>query len=215
MPVGVPKVPFRIPGDEDATWVDLYLINRLHRERLLFLGDSIEDELANQVMGLMLFLNIEDKDLEQWLFINSPGGWIVPGVGIYDMMQLVIPDVNTVCMGVAASMASFVLVGGEITKRLAFLRACMLYHQGNDAPTCWYLFSARNTRIYARIEGYFRVSRQNRKNIFRTNTTTPLGYSRRPGKRYFYGRKRSQRVWNYRSYSRISPKYRLKYRGVK
>lgn len=74
-------------------------------------------------MGLMLFLNIEDKELEQWLFINSPGGWIVPGVGIYDMMQLVIPDVNTVCMGVAASMASFVLVGGEITKRLAFLRA--------------------------------------------------------------------------------------------
>nr|UOH96456.1 ATP-dependent Clp protease proteolytic subunit [Berberis fortunei] len=127
MPVGVPKVPFRIPGDEDATWVDL--INRLHRERLLFLGDSIEDELANQVMGLMLFLNIEDKDLEQWLFINSPGGWIVPGVGIYDMMQLVIPDVNTVCMGVAASMASFVLVGGEITKRLAFLRARVMMHQ--------------------------------------------------------------------------------------
>ena len=96
------------------------LINRLYRERLLFLGQEVDSEISNQLVGLMIFLSIEDNTKELYLFINSPGGWAIPGIAIYDTMQLVPPDVNTICMGLAASMGSFILVGGEITKRLAF-----------------------------------------------------------------------------------------------
>nr|QDF64382.1 Clp protease proteolytic subunit [Teucrium stocksianum subsp. stenophyllum]QDF64558.1 Clp protease proteolytic subunit [Teucrium stocksianum subsp. stocksianum] len=126
MPIGVPKVPFRIPGDEEASWVD---VNRLYRQRLLFLGQEVQSEISNQIIGLMVFLSIEDDTKDLYLFINSPGGAVIPGVGIYDTMQLVQPDVHTICLGLAASMGSFILVGGEITKRLAFPRARVMIHQ--------------------------------------------------------------------------------------
>lgn len=71
----------------------------------------------------MIYLSIEDDTKDLYLFINSPGGWVIPGVAIYDTMQFVRPDVHTICMGLAASMGSFILVGGEITKRLAFPHA--------------------------------------------------------------------------------------------
>nr|UED16019.1 clp protease proteolytic subunit [Boehmeria nivea var. tenacissima]UED22296.1 clp protease proteolytic subunit [Boehmeria nivea] len=127
MPIGVPQVPFRNPGDEDASWVDVY--NRLYRERLLFLGQEVDDEISNQLIGLMIYLSIEDDIPDLYLFINSPGGWVIPGLGIYDTMQFVQPDVQTICMGLAASMGSFILVGGEITKRLAFPHAWVMIHQ--------------------------------------------------------------------------------------
>nr|YP_009327511.1 clp protease proteolytic subunit [Taraxacum brevicorniculatum]YP_009327593.1 clp protease proteolytic subunit [Taraxacum kok-saghyz]APA33637.1 clp protease proteolytic subunit [Taraxacum brevicorniculatum]APA33719.1 clp protease proteolytic subunit [Taraxacum kok-saghyz]APA33801.1 clp protease proteolytic subunit [Taraxacum officinale] len=126
MPIGVPKVPFRSPGEEDATWVD---INRLYRERLLFLGQEVDSEISNQLIGLMIYLSIEDDTKDLYLFINSPGGWVIPGVSLYDTMQFVQPDVQTICMGSAASMGSFILVGGEITKRLAFPHARVMIHQ--------------------------------------------------------------------------------------
>nr|QXE45709.1 ATP-dependent clp protease proteolytic subunit [Glischrocaryon aureum] len=126
MPIGVPKVPFRIPGEEDATWVD---VNRLYRERLLFLGQEVDSEVSNQLIGLMIYLTIEDETKDLYLFINSPGGWVVPGLAIYDTMRFVRPDVHTICMGLAASMGSFLLVGGEITKRLAFPHARVMIHQ--------------------------------------------------------------------------------------
>nr|Q2QD64.1 RecName: Full=ATP-dependent Clp protease proteolytic subunit; AltName: Full=Endopeptidase Clp [Cucumis sativus]ALF03327.1 ATP-dependent Clp protease proteolytic subunit [Cucumis sativus var. hardwickii]QCY72867.1 ClpP [Cucumis hystrix]WAJ61366.1 ClpP [Cucumis sativus var. sativus]AAZ94675.1 ATP-dependent protease [Cucumis sativus]ABI97441.1 clp protease proteolytic subunit [Cucumis sativus] len=127
MPVGVPKVPFRLPGEEDASWVDLY--NRLYRQRLLFLGQDVNNEISNQIMGLMVYLSIEDGTKDQYLFINSPGGSVIPGVGLFDTMQFVSPDVHTICIGLAASMGSFILVGGEITKRLAFPHARVMIHQ--------------------------------------------------------------------------------------
>nr|YP_010407258.1 clp protease proteolytic subunit [Spiranthes sinensis]QFQ51753.1 clp protease proteolytic subunit [Spiranthes sinensis]URF20148.1 clp protease proteolytic subunit [Spiranthes sinensis] len=127
MPIGVPKVPFRSPGEEDAVWVDVY--NRLHRERLLFLGQAVDSEISNQLVGLMVYLSIEDDTKDLYLFINSPGGWVIPGISIYDTMQFVSPDVHTICMGLAASMGSFILVGGEITKRLAFPHARVMIHQ--------------------------------------------------------------------------------------
>nr|YP_009331721.1 ClpP [Arracacia xanthorrhiza]APH07290.1 ClpP [Arracacia xanthorrhiza] len=120
MPIGVPKVPFRSPGEEDASWVD---VNRLYRERLLFLGQEVDSEISNQLIGLMVYLSIENDTKDLYLFINSPGGWVIPGVAIYDTMQFVRPDVQTICMGLAASMGSFILAGGEITKRLAFPHA--------------------------------------------------------------------------------------------
>lgn len=99
------------------------LINRLYRERLLFLGQEVDSEISNQLIGLMIYLSIEDDTKDLYLFINSPGGWVIPGVALYDTMQFVQPDVHTICMGAAASMGSFILVGGEITKRLAFPHA--------------------------------------------------------------------------------------------
>nr|QJU48898.1 clp protease proteolytic subunit [Dolomiaea calophylla] len=127
MPIGVPKVPFRNAGEEDASWVE---INRLYRERLLFLGQEVESEVANQLIGLMIYLSIEDDTQDLYLFINSPGGWVIPGMALYDTMQFVQPDVHTICMGAAASMGSFILVGGEITKRIAFPHAIrVMIHQ--------------------------------------------------------------------------------------
>nr|QXI85297.1 clp protease proteolytic subunit [Gentiana crassuloides] len=126
MPIGVPKVPFQSPGEGDASWVD---VNRLYRERLLFLGQAVDSEISNQLIGLMIYLSMEDNNKNLYLFINSPGGWVIPGVAIYDTMQFVRPDIHTICMGLAASMGSFILVGGEITKRLAFPHARVMIHQ--------------------------------------------------------------------------------------
>nr|YP_010486902.1 clp protease proteolytic subunit [Decalobanthus boisianus] len=127
MPIGVPKVPFRNPGDEDASWVDIY--NRLYRERFLFLVQEIDSEIANQIVGLLVYLNIEDDTKELFLYINSPGGDVISGVAIYDMMQTVRPGVNTICIGLAASMGSFILAGGVITRRAAFPHAWVMIHQ--------------------------------------------------------------------------------------
>nr|AJE72039.1 ATP-dependent Clp protease proteolytic subunit [Chamaecrista fasciculata] len=126
MPIGVPRVPFRIPGEEDSVWVDV-LINRLYRERILFLGQGVDSDISNQLIGLMLYFTLEDENKDLYLFLNSPGGWIVPGIALYDTMRFVKPAVETVCIGLAASMGSFLLAGGEITKRLAFPHA--MIHQ--------------------------------------------------------------------------------------
>nr|YP_009123098.1 clp protease proteolytic subunit [Cannabis sativa]YP_009170452.1 clp protease proteolytic subunit [Humulus lupulus]YP_010412322.1 ATP-dependent Clp protease proteolytic subunit [Humulus japonicus]QEX95741.1 clp protease proteolytic subunit [Humulus yunnanensis]QWK47285.1 clp protease proteolytic subunit [Chaetachme aristata]QWK48062.1 clp protease proteolytic subunit [Pteroceltis tatarinowii]AJK91447.1 clp protease proteolytic subunit [Cannabis sativa]AKX33573.1 clp protease proteolytic s len=162
MPIGVPKVPFRSPGDEDASWVD---VNRLYRERLLFLGQEVDSEISNQLIGLMVYLSIEDDTKDLYLFINSPGGWVIPGLAIYDTMQFVQPDVQTICMGLAASMGSFILVGGEITKRLAFPHARVMIHQPAssfyEAPTGEFILEAEEllklretiTRVYGQRTG--------------------------------------------------------------
>lgn len=123
MPVGIPKVPFIFPGDcyDDASWVDLY--NRLYRQRILFLTQEINSEVSNQLVGLMVYLSIEDKTKDLYLFINSPGGGLIAGMAIYDTLHFVRAEVQTICMGLAASMASLILVGGEITKRIAFPHA--------------------------------------------------------------------------------------------
>nr|WLS53512.1 clp protease proteolytic subunit [Persicaria senticosa] len=131
MPIGVPKVPFRIPGDEDATWIDVY--NRLYRARLIFLTQEITTEVSNYLVGLMVYLSIEDQTQDLYMFINCPGGWVLPGIAIFDAMQLVLPEIYTICMGIAASMGSFILVGGEITKRLAFPHARVMMHQPASA----------------------------------------------------------------------------------
>nr|YP_010876161.1 clp protease proteolytic subunit [Hemiboea purpureotincta]WHE17183.1 clp protease proteolytic subunit [Hemiboea purpureotincta] len=162
MPIGVPKVPFRIPGEEDASWVD---INRLYRERLLFLGQDVNSEISNQLIGLMVYLSIEDDTKDLYLFINSPGGWVIAGLAIYDTMQFVRPEVHTVCMGLAASMGSFLLAAGELTKRLAFPHARVMIHQPAasfyEAQTGEFILEAEEllkiretiTRVYAQRTG--------------------------------------------------------------
>nr|YP_009584491.1 clp protease proteolytic subunit [Balsamocarpon brevifolium]QBL56572.1 clp protease proteolytic subunit [Balsamocarpon brevifolium] len=126
MPIGVPRVPFRNPGDYDPSWVD---INRLYRERLIFLGQGIDSDIANQLIALLVYLSSEDDTKDLYLFINSPGGWLIPGLGIYDTMQYVKPDIVTACLGLAASLGSFLLAAGAITKRIAFPHARVMIHQ--------------------------------------------------------------------------------------
>nr|YP_010546197.1 clp protease proteolytic subunit [Petrocodon longitubus]UYI29713.1 clp protease proteolytic subunit [Petrocodon longitubus] len=162
MPIGVPKVPFRIPGEEDASWVD---VNRLYRERLLFLGQDVNSEISNQLIGLIVYLSIEDDTKDLYLFINSPGGWVIAGLAIYDTMQFVRPEVHTVCMGLAASMGSFLLAAGELTKRLAFPHARVMIHQPAasfyEAQTGEFILEAEEllkiretiTRVYAQRTG--------------------------------------------------------------
>nr|YP_009027226.1 clp protease proteolytic subunit [Trifolium repens]AGO63653.1 clp protease proteolytic subunit [Trifolium repens]AJE72610.1 ATP-dependent Clp protease proteolytic subunit [Trifolium repens]QJQ79432.1 clp protease proteolytic subunit [Trifolium repens]WGN98308.1 ATP-dependent Clp protease proteolytic subunit [Trifolium repens] len=127
MPVGVPKVPYLMPGDDEASWVDLY--HRLYEERLLFLGQEVNSEISNQLSGLMIFLSLQDNTKDLYLFINSPGGEVISGMAMFDTMQFVKAEVQTVCVGLAASMASLLLLGGEITKRLAFPNARVMMHQ--------------------------------------------------------------------------------------
>lgn len=127
MPIGVPKVPYRLPGDEYANWVDLY--NRLYRERILFLCQDLDDELANQLIGIMIYLNAEDKSKGVYIYINSLGGSITCGVSVFDAMNYIKSDVTTICVGTAASMASFVLAGGQKGKRLALPHSRIMIHQ--------------------------------------------------------------------------------------
>ncbi|XP_050871227.1 ATP-dependent Clp protease proteolytic subunit [Lathyrus oleraceus] len=127
MPVGVPKVGFEVPGDDEASWIDLY--HQLFFDRLLFLGQEVESEISNQVCGMMIYLSLENKYKNLYLFINSPGGEVLSGLAIFDIMQFVEAEVQTVCVGLAASMASLILLGGEITKRLAFPHAWVMIHQ--------------------------------------------------------------------------------------
>lgn len=127
MPIGVPKVPYRLPGESYAQWIDLY--NRLYRERVLFLCQDLNDELANQLIGIMLFLNAEEKQKGLYMYINSPGGSVNCGIAVYDTMNYVQSEVTTICIGTAASMASFILAGGQIGQRIALPHSRIMIHQ--------------------------------------------------------------------------------------
>ena len=127
MPIGVPKVAYRVPGSQGAEWVDIY--NRLYRERIVFIGSEIDDELANQVIGVMLYLDSEDSDKPIYLYINSPGGSVISGLAIYDCMQHIKSEVVTINLGLAASMGSFILAAGSKGKRLALPSSRIMIHQ--------------------------------------------------------------------------------------
>jgi ATP-dependent Clp protease protease subunit len=127
MPIGVPKVPYRMPGSQYTEWIDIY--NRLYRERIIFIGKDIDDELANQVIAVMLYLDSEDPGKDIYLYINSPGGVVTSGMAIYDTMQHIKSEVVTICVGLAASMGSFLLAAGTKGKRLALPHSRIMIHQ--------------------------------------------------------------------------------------
>jgi len=127
MPIGVPKVAYRVPGSQSADWVDIY--NRLYRERIIFLGSEIDDELANQIIGVMLYLDSEDNTKPIYMYINCPGGSVISGLAIYDAMQHIKSEVITINLGLAASMASFILAAGSKGKRLALPSSRIMIHQ--------------------------------------------------------------------------------------
>ncbi|CAM9433920.1 unnamed protein product [Scytosiphon promiscuus] len=127
MPIGVPKVAYRVPGAPTADWVDIY--NRLYRERIIFLGQEIDDELANQIIGVLLYLDSEDSTKPIYLYVNCPGGSVIAGLALFDTMQHIRSEVVTINVGLAASMASFILAAGSKGKRMALPHSRVMIHQ--------------------------------------------------------------------------------------
>jgi ATP-dependent Clp protease protease subunit len=165
MPIGVPKVPFRLPGEPAAQWVDLY--NRLYRERLLFLCNDLDDELANQLIGIMLFLNAEEKSKGLYIYINSPGGSVTCGIAVYDAINYIKADVTTICVGTAASMASLVLAGGAPRKRIALPHSRIMIHQPEGGS------QGQASQVLSESEEVRRIRRQVAK-IYSEHTGQPL-----------------------------------------
>ena len=106
---------------------DIY--SRLLKDRIIFLGGEIDDDVANTVVAQLLFLEMEDPDADICLYINSPGGSVTAGMAIYDTMQYIKPQVRTVCVGMAASMGAFLLMAGEKGKRCALPNSEVMIHQ--------------------------------------------------------------------------------------
>lgn len=106
---------------------DIY--SRLLRERIIFLGQQVDDNIANSIVAQMLFLEAEDSEKDIYLYINSPGGSVTAGMGIYDTMNQIRPDVCTICYGLAASMGAFLLSGGAKGKRRSLPHSRIMIHQ--------------------------------------------------------------------------------------
>lgn len=127
MPIGIPKVPYRLPGGSYEQWIDLE--DRLFRERIIFLTEEVDDVIANAIVAYMLYLDSDDQGKPIYLYINSPGGSVTAGMAIYDTMQYIKSEVVTICVGLAASMGSFLLAAGTKGKRLALPHSRIMIHQ--------------------------------------------------------------------------------------
>jgi ATP-dependent Clp protease protease subunit len=123
---------------------DIY--SRLLRERVVFVGQPIDDEIANLVVAQLLHLEAEDPDKDIQMYVNSPGGVVYAGLAIYDTMQFIKPDVATICCGIAMSMGSLILAGGAAGKRSALPNSRILIHQ----PSGGFQGQATDIQIHAR-----------------------------------------------------------------
>ena len=121
----IPYVIEQSPRGERA--MDIY--SRLLKDRIIFLGTPVDDQVANAIMAQLLHLESEDPEQDINLYINSPGGSVTAGLAIYDTMQFVKPDVSTMCIGIAASMGSFLLMAGAKGKRMALPNSRVMIHQ--------------------------------------------------------------------------------------
>ena len=138
----VPMVVEQSPRGERS--FDIY--SRLLNERIIFLGQAVDDQVANLVVAQLLHLEAADPDKDVSIYINSPGGQVYAGLAIYDTMQFIKPDVSTVCFGIAMSMGSLLLAGGTPGKRLSLPNARILLHQ----PSGGYQGQAADIEIHAR-----------------------------------------------------------------
>ena len=116
-------------GADSSLTLDDSVFNRLLKERIIFLGSEVNDQVANRICAQMLLLAAEDEERDIWLYINSPGGSVYSGMAIYDIMQFVSNDVATVAMGMAASMGQLLLCAGAPGKRMALPHARIMMHQ--------------------------------------------------------------------------------------
>ena len=140
---------------------DIY--SRLLKERIIFLGTPVEDTMASLVIAQLLFLEAEDSEKDIYLYINSPGGIISSGMGIYDTMQYIKPDVATICLGQAASMGAFLLAGGAKGKRSALPNSRIMIHQPMGGA------EGQATDIKIQAEEIIRIKKQ-LNNILSKNT---------------------------------------------
>ena len=124
----MPLIPMVVEQDgRGERAFDIY--SRLLKDRIVFLGTAIDDDVSNLVIAQMLYLESEDPDKEIFFYLNSPGGTVSAGLAIYDTMQYIKPDICTVCMGQAASMGALLLAAGKKGKRTALPHARILIHQ--------------------------------------------------------------------------------------
>lgn len=165
MPIGVPKVPYKMPGGYDTQWINIY--DRLYRERIIFLGREVDDEIANQIIAVMLYLDSEDSGKDIILYINSPGGMVSAGMAIFDTMQHIKSDVVTICVGLAASMGSFLLAAGAKGKRLALPHSRIMIHQPSGGTR------GQATDIQIEAKEILRLRHQ-LNNIYAKNTGQPI-----------------------------------------
>jgi ATP-dependent Clp protease protease subunit len=141
----MPLVPVVIQQDaRGERSFDIY--SRLLRERVVFVGSAIDDDVANLVVAQLLHLEAEDPEKDIQLYINSPGGVVYSGLAIYDTMQFIKPDVATVCCGIAMSMGSLLLAGGAAGKRSALPNSRILVHQ----PSGGFQGQATDIQIHAK-----------------------------------------------------------------
>lgn len=127
MPIGIPSVPYRLPGSSYEQWISIY--ERLFRERIIFLAEEVNDGVANAIVAYMLYLDSEDPGKPIYLYINSPGGSVTAGMAIFDTMDHIKSEVVTICVGLAASMGAFLLTAGTKGKRLALPNSRIMIHQ--------------------------------------------------------------------------------------
>jgi len=131
---------------------DIY--SRLLKDRIIFLGEEVNDVTASLVVAQLLFLAAEDPDKDISLYINSPGGSVTAGLAIYDTMQYIKPDVSTICIGMAASMGAFLLAGGTKGKRYALPNAEVMIHQPSGGAR------GQATDIHIHAENILRTKRK-------------------------------------------------------
>jgi ATP-dependent Clp protease protease subunit len=141
----MPMVPMVVEQDSRGERsFDIY--SRLLRERIIFIGTPIDDQIANLVVAQLIHLESDDPDKDIAIYINSPGGQVYAGLAIYDTMQFIKPDVQTICVGIAMSMGSLLLAGGAEGKRYALPNSRILIHQ----PSGGFQGQASDIEIHAR-----------------------------------------------------------------
>ncbi len=144
---------------------DIY--SRLLKDRIIFLGEAIDEHIASLVVAQLLFLEAEDPDKDINIYINSPGGSVTAGMAIYDTMQYVKPEISTICVGMAASMGAFLLSAGQKGKRFALPNAEIMIHQ----PLVGVQGQAEDIKIHAE---WILKTREKLNTILSENTGQPL-----------------------------------------
>ena len=144
---------------------DIY--SRLQKDRIIFLGEAIDENVASTIVAQLLFLEAEDPDKDINLYINSPGGSVTAGMAIYDTMQYIKPQVSTICIGMAASMGAFLLSSGQKGKRYALPNAEIMIHQ----PLGGVQGQAEDIKIHAE---WILKTREKLNKILSSNTGQPL-----------------------------------------
>jgi ATP-dependent Clp protease protease subunit len=156
---------------------DIY--SRLLAERIIFLGTPVDDQIANLIIAQLLHLESEDPEKDVMLYINSPGGSVYAGLAIYDTMQFIKPDVQTICIGIAMSMGSLLLAGGAEGKRMALPNARILIHQVSGG------FQGQGTDIEIQAREVIGLKRR-LEEIYAKHTTKPQEQISRDMERDFF-----------------------------